>query len=122
MQGKPGRDELLVRIEGFMAAVNELRAKANEKAGNGYHEPLRIRGGRVDGDWVAIDRVDGGSGAVYCFVRMTDGMTSTLGKLNAGDIHKPASYKAPAKHGRASVLDPDFGFSCATIYGIQYLR
>lgn len=116
------RTELLVRIEGFIAAVNAIRTKANEAAGNNYHEPLRIRGGRVDGDWVAIDRVDGGSGAVYCFVRMTDGQNRTLGAMKAGDIHKPATYKAPAKHARGNVNAPDFGASCATLYGIQYLR
>lgn len=117
-----GRIDLLKRIDGFMAAVNDLRSKSNLEAGNSYHEPLRIRAGRVGGDWVAIDKVDGGSGSVYCFVRMTDGQTRTLGSLKAGDIHKPASYKAPAKHARASVLDADYGFSCATMYGIQYLR
>ena len=117
-----GRIDLLKRIDGFMAAVNDLRSKSNLEAGNSYHEPLRIRAGRVGGDWVAIDKVDGGSGSVYCFVRMTDGQTRTLGSLKAGDIHKPASYKAPAKHARASVLDADYGFSCAELYGIQYLR
>jgi hypothetical protein len=58
---------------------------------------------------------------VYCFVRLTDGYTKTLGTLTAGDIHKAASWKAPAKHSRGSVLSVNFG-RCAGPYGVTRLR
>lgn len=49
--------------------------------------------------------------SVYAFV---DG--------SAGDIYKPASWKAPAKGIRGSVLSDDFGMSCAGPYGVVYMK
>lgn len=116
---------LLQRIDGFIAAVNAIFADANANASEhmrDYHKPLAIRNGRVTGDWLVLDHVSGGSRSVYAFVRLTDGENKTLGKLKAGDIHRPASYKIPAKHARASVFDADFGASCAGVYGVAYMR
>ena len=124
---------LVERIQGFVAAVTATFAAENAKRnadwiakGYGpvedYHGPLEIRGGSIRGDWLALDHKQGGQRSIYCFIRLTDGETKTLGVLTAGDIHKPASFKAPAKHKRASVFDADFGKKCAGLYGIQYLR
>lgn len=124
---------LVERIHGFIKAVNEIFAAANAKrneemftkhgvTSEDYWSPLEIRGGSISGQWLALDQKQGGQRSVYCFIRLTDGETKTLGSLKAGDIHKPASYKAPAKHRRASVFDADFGAKCAGLYGIQYLR
>jgi len=113
------------RINGFIAAVNRIFAEANAAASEhmrDYHKPLEIRNGRVTGDWLVLDHLSGGSRSVYAFVRLTNGENKTLGVLRAGDIHRPASYKIPAKHARASVFDADFGASCAGLYGIAYLR
>lgn len=60
------------------------------------------------------------SGSVYGFVSLYDGATKALGSLKTGDIHKAASYKAPAKHARGNVFDPEY--KCATPHGIAYLR
>jgi len=113
------------RIAGFIAAVNRIFEEANSKASphmRDYHKPLEIRNGRVTGDWLVLDHLSGGSRSVYAFIRLTEGENKTLGKLKVGDIHRPASYKIPAKHARASVFDADFGASCAGLYGIAYLR
>ena len=39
-----------------------------------------------------------------------------------GDIRKPASWKAPAKHARGNLFDESKGQSWMTAYGPQYLR
>ena len=40
---------------------------------------------------------------------------------HTGDIYKAASWKAPAKHIRASIFDADGGKSVCGPYGIAYL-
>lgn len=39
-----------------------------------------------------------------------------------GDIYKPATWKAPAKHARGNIYAEDGGLKCAGPYGIAYLR
>jgi hypothetical protein len=120
------RLELLRRIEGFLVRLNSMREAHNKgqemEAMRNYFAPATIRNGNVSGDWVAIDIRNGGGHSVYCFIRMTDGVTKTLGTMKAGDIHKPATFKAPAKHARGNVYEADFGAHCAELYGIKYLR
>ena len=51
------------------------------------------------------------SRSVYCFIDQK------------GNIYKPASWKAPAKHVRGSVFDPDYSWGRALgPYGVAYLR
>jgi hypothetical protein len=59
--------------------------------------------------------------SVHSFICLQDGQTKNLGVLHIGDIHKPASYKAPAKIARGNVFSADFG-NCNTGNGIVYLR
>lgn len=42
--------------------------------------------------------------------------------IKNGDILKPASWKAPAKHARGSIFSEDNGISCMTPYGPVYLK
>lgn len=52
-----------------------------------------------------------GSRSVYCFLDYD------------GNIYKAASWKAPAKHVRGSVFDPEYGWGRALgPYGAAYLR
>ena len=39
-----------------------------------------------------------------------------------GAIYKAASWAAPAKHVRGYITTEDFGMSCMTVYGPNYLR
>ena len=59
---------------------------------------------------------------VYAFVAKSSFTTKTFGTVNAGEIYKPATYKAPAKHARGSILDASNGMSRMTCYGPEYLR
>lgn len=39
-----------------------------------------------------------------------------------GNILKPASWNAPAKHARGNVFDDNFGLARTTVYGPEYLK
>lgn len=59
--------------------------------------------------------------SIYAFIAVTNFENRTLGKIKAGDIHKPASFSQPAKHGRGNLFEPDYP-KCMTPYGITYLK
>lgn len=50
------------------------------------------------------------SRSVYAFV-----------EIDSGDIYKPASWNAPAKHVRGNIFNDD-PLACTGIYGVNYLR
>lgn len=67
------------------------------------------------------DGVVSPSGSIHCFVDMVGGkVMDVLGKV--GDIYKPASFKAPARHARGNIFSDDFGVSCMGPYGPAYLK
>lgn len=64
--------------------------------------------------YIRIDTInDGGRGSrsVWAFI---DKWT--------GDVLKPATYKAPAKHARGNLFDSDGGVGKLTAYGPAYLK
>jgi hypothetical protein len=73
--------------------------------------------------WAVIWKKDGsGTGkSAYAFICLQDGETKALGKVKMGDIHMPATYKAPAKTARGTILD-ESTWGCAGRHGIAYLR
>lgn len=73
--------------------------------------------------WAKIVARDEGSkgGSVYAWIALKNFETKELGPVTAGDIHKAASWKKPAKHARGSVLRPET-WTCAGPYSIEYLR
>jgi hypothetical protein len=76
------------------------------------------------GKWAKIWRKSPGhSGrSIYAFVALEDFNTNkALGFVREGDIHKPASYKAPAKTSRGSVYHNEFN-NCCGPWGVNYLR
>lgn len=58
--------------------------------------------------------------SVYGWVALHDNSTQTLGEVKAGDIHKAASFKAPAKTARGNVFLSST-WSCFEPHGIKYL-
>ena len=63
-----------------------------------------------------------GSGSVHSFVASANSSTKGLGEVKFGDVLKPATYKAPAKHARGNVFDPNNGLGTIEWTGPGYLR
>lgn len=59
--------------------------------------------------------------AAYGFIALKTFSNKTVGNVKAGDIHRSASWKIPAKTARGSVFTDAFN-DCATPYGIKYLN
>lgn len=58
---------------------------------------------------------------IFAFVATTDSNSVALGKVKRGDVMKPATYKAPARHARGNIYDAFNGISRLTAYGPAYL-
>lgn len=56
------------------------------------------------------------------FVALEDFANKELGAVAMGDIHKPASYKKPARHAHGNVFRPDFGNCVGPSGHVHYLR
>lgn len=67
--------------------------------------------------WCRITRSD----SAYAFIALDNFETKGLGNVTRGSIHKPASFKAPAKYARGSVFEQDNGINCCGEYGVSYL-
>ena len=65
------------------------------------------------GRYIKVTRVREGQagGSVFSFIDRTN-----------GDVLKPASWAAPAKHARGNIFNPDNGLPCVGPYSIAYLR
>lgn len=117
--------ELKDRIEAMVKRVDELTAEHWKQ--QNFRQPMPgHRADYISDKWARIVVMEERNGkmdptSVYCFVCLQDGHTKTLGTLKAGDIHKAAGFKAPAKHARGSVFDPNFN-NCLSAYGVAYLR
>jgi hypothetical protein len=61
--------------------------------------------------YVKIVREDGSSRSVHAFIDATN-----------GDVLKPASWKAPAKHARGNIYDEAHGLGSMGPYGPAYLK
>ncbi len=95
-------DDLKAAVAEFVKMAEKLRAEV------GLKEPkLEVEYGKR----YARIATTGINRSVFCFVDMSN-----------GDILKSASWKAPAKGARGSVLSPDHGQSAITQYGAKYAR
>lgn len=112
------------RIDAFVKHADAVVAKYF--ADHNYTQSVPIhRADYISDKWCRVVTLELRNGkyevsSVYAFVCLADGFTKTLGVLKAGDIHKAAGFKAPAKHARGNVFADDFG-GCATPHGIVYL-
>lgn len=58
-----------------------------------------------------------GRGCAWAFVARVNNTTKGLGEVKAGDLLKPASWKAPAKHARGNIFLPlEAGRGCQPAY------
>ena len=115
------------RLDAFIAHANKVSEEYWTR--NNYtHAKPPIRKAEFASDkWVKVysyDRNNDGTArksSIYAFIARIDFQTKTLGYIKAGDIHKPASYQAPAKHARGNIFQNDFN-GCVGDVGIAYLR
>lgn len=119
--------ELNAKIEDFVKAADEVSAAYWERQGFTFAKPPQHRADYISDKWVRVVTLDVPHegepkvSSVYAFIVLQDGQTKTLGTLKAGDIHKPAGFKAPAKHARGNVFEADFR-KALTANGIVYLK
>lgn len=60
--------------------------------------------------------------SVFAFIAKEDFQTKGMGQVKKGDIFKPATWNAPAKHARGNLLNDDKGMDCMSPYGPCYLK
>jgi hypothetical protein len=66
---------------------------------------------------------DGGGHSVLAFIAVADGRTKGLGGFCQGDIFKPATWSAPARNVRGSVLSDGNGMEAVNASGfVHYMR
>jgi len=92
-------DEFMVRINNFLKADVYPNRKITFTTGGKYIKVIDDKYG------------DGESCSVYAFI-----------DKSSGDLLKPASWKAPAKHARSNIFNEDYGMSACGYYGVAYLR
>ena len=116
------------QLEKFVAHVDQIAKNDWDNRGYTHAKPPTHRADYLSKKWVRIVVIEHPFNkpeemrSVYGFISREDGETNkTLGKVKAGDIHKAASFKAPAKHARGSIFD-ESTWNCADAYGIVYLR
>jgi hypothetical protein len=114
------------RIKAFVQRADEVTAAYWHGAGFTHAPPPTHRADYISDKWARVVTVELRNdkpidSSVYAFVCLKDGNTKALGNVKAGDIHKAAGFKVPAKHARGSVFQEDFG-KCLTAHGIVYLK
>ena len=110
------------------AAIEQFVKVADQKTADYYNRsqykmPVpKHQANIISEKWCRVVVVEQGkTTSVYGFICLQDGFTKTLGALKRGDIHKAASFKAPAKTARGNIFDPNFP-NCLTWAGIVYLK
>lgn len=83
-------------------------AEKAKKEGRKFYETVEIEEGRRF--WKVLVN-NGAQRSVRAFV-----------DKDTGEIFKAASWRAPAKHVRGTIMAEDYGLSCMTPYGPHYLR
>lgn len=109
------------RVDAFIKHVEQVFI--TENTARGYKFPPATIRMEIRSKWIVLLRVDTSlSAGVYAFIAREDfSNNKVLGNVKKGDIHRPASFKAAAKHARGSIFTNDFG-NCAGPYGITYLK
>jgi len=100
-------------LKGAQKIINDYAkkvGKGDKRTIDIYTKILTVKKGRKY--WKVMDTPkDGVGGSVWAFINT----------LN-GDILKPASFKAPAKHARGNLYDDKKGLGSIGPYGPAYMR
>ena len=118
---------LTERIALFVQKADEVTAEYWKRMNYTHSPPPTHRADYISDKWCRVVTVEHWpdhpprDSSVYGFICLQDGQTKALGVLMAGDIHKAASFKAPAKRARGNVFKDDFA-KAITEFGIVYLK
>jgi len=118
--------DLNTAIANFVKAADEVTAEHWTAQGYTFSAPPIHRADFLSDKWVRVVVLEDRNGerkvsSVYAFIALVENTTKALGTVKPGDIHKAATFKAPAKHARGNVFAPNFR-ECLTPHGIVYLR
>lgn len=102
----------------FVSFYNAVIARVTEHYQTHY-KVLPVPEFRIEPGSKFIRIVVGGS--VHAFVAREDSTTKALGNVQAGDVMKAATYRAPAKHARGNIFDTANGSGRMTASGPEYL-
>lgn len=100
-------------LEGSQSIITtyaKKQSKGEKRVEDIYNKILVVKKGKKYIKVMGED-VLGSSATVFAFVDMTN-----------GNVLKPASYKAPAKHARGNIYDDSNGLGSMTPYGPAYIR
>ncbi len=119
--------DLRERINLLVQKADEATARYWQQMAYTHAAPPTHRADYISDKWCRIVTVEHWpdqaprDSSVYGFVCLQDGFTKSLGTLKAGDIHKAAGWKAPAKVARGNVFNDHFD-KAITPWGIVYLK
>jgi hypothetical protein len=115
--------DIRTACDDLVTFVNEVKKSHYDKMGYELGLREKIVWERLSSKWVKLIVQDNGGKdrSVYGFVALQDFETKGLGQVKFGDIHKAATWSAPAKHARGNVFNKE-SWSCCGPYGMAYLR
>jgi len=118
--------ELNAKIEEFVKAADALTVKEYADRNYTFAAPPIHRADFLSDKWVRVVTLEERNGewkvgSVYAFIALVENTTKALGSVKPGDIHKAATFKAPAKHARGNVFVEGWE-KALTAYGIVYLK
>lgn len=113
MKATQATPEITAAIATFVAGCQAIVDGHQSQPGfpEGLKRTLAVRSGPRYAKVVNVEARDGRDGSVYAFV-----------DLSNGDVLKPATWRAPAKHARGNVLDEHNGLQHMGAYGPARLR
>lgn len=119
------------RLEAYRAGVEKIHNDywtESKYSHNPGSRAMIVEGGRfvkvmlVEQAWKdQRDHSKGVAGDASYDGRLKQQIHSFIDKIT-GDVLKPASYKAPAKHARGNIFDASNGLSMVNHFGPTYLR
>lgn len=117
-------DQFRASIQAFADHCKRITAKYF--TAQGYSSPPPDYVLDYGDKWCRIWRRDastppGSNGSAYAFIALCDFSNKQLGDVKQGDIHRSATWRAPAKHARGNVFTPGYN-NCAGPHGVAYMR
>lgn len=97
-------------LDAFLKYVGVVQDRMDDRYKDGPYELYGILFDEGPKRWKLIQTM-GQSRSVHSFV-----------DKKTGDILKPASWNAPAKHARGNIFDADHGASALNGYHVRYLK